>query len=289
MTTEIPAIDPSAPPVDPAIAAAAAIVDPAAGDPAAAGGDPAAPEPGAGDLGPGEPKGRGGRPPKWALERISEETARAQRAEEAARLEGEGRRNAEAIIERMRAGNSAEAQPNATPRAPDNEVIETRARQIAQESLNSEKIRTVIHSGIAKFPDWEDRAAILGAAGAATPEFVLDVVAVDPVNAHQILHQLSEDSQKAAHLAKMDPRTRTIELVKMSLAAQSTAAADPKPAEPKPSIPTPRTVSKAPAPAPAIEPGAAQTVDWRSDPNISDAEFSKQWDENAKKRSAARR
>ncbi len=277
MTTETPITEP-VPPVDPAVAAAAAAAANAPAEPPAPN-DPPAPEP-APPAAAADPAAverqhgnKGAKP--WFLQRIAEEA--------------EGRRQAEtraselqAMVDRQSRSPADPAAPPAPPRA-DDTTVETRARQIAQDSINGDKIRSVISAGVAKFPDWEQRAATLGAAGAATLDFVLDVVSVDPANAHEILHQLADDPERAAHLAKMDPRTRTIELVKMSLAAQGAAA--PKPAEPaKPAVP-PKSVSKAPAPPPPVEPGASQAVDWRSD-KATDADFSKGWDERQRERAS---
>ncbi len=271
MTTETTTTDPNPPPVDPAVAAAAAAsipadppADPAAADPAATAADPA-PEPAE------RQHGNKGKTP-WYLNRISEES--------------EARRQAEARAQELQAMlERKSADPAAPPPArADDATIETRARQIAQETINGEKIRNVISAGVSKFPDWDQRAATLGAAGAASPDFVLDVVSVDPANAHLILHQLADDPQKAAHLAKMDTRARTIELVKMSMAANQSApapAADPKPA------PAPKTVSKAPPPPPPVDPGASQTVDWRSD-KASDEDFSKGWEARMRERHGRR-
>lgn len=282
MTTEVLTNEPN-PPVDPAVAAAAsaasasneapAAVNPAANETPPA--DPAADPAAIAAIDPAEPKPHGNKGKKpWYLDRISEETRRAQEAEARAL-------NAEALLERSQTRNPADPAAPPAPRA-DESAIETRARQIADERVAGEKIQTVIRSGIAKFDDWDERAATLGAAGAATPDFVLDVVSVDPVNAHLILHQLADDPQKAARLAKMDTRSRTIELVKMSMAASPNAAPAPA-AEIKPAIP-PKAVSRAPAPPPPVDPGSAQAVDWRTDKNISDQEWSKRWDENAKAR-----
>lgn len=275
MTTET--LAPEVPPVDPAVAAAA-VVPPA--DPpapvAAEGGDAPPPAPPAEVTPPAEdpkPHGNKGRKP-WYLDRISEESEARRQAEERAR-------NAEALLERSRTAPAADPSATTQPPAHDETAIETRARQIAQETLNGEKIRGVVQSAVAKFDDWDTRAATLHAAGAASPDFVLDVVSVDPQNAHVILHALADDPQKAARLAKMDTRTRTIELVKMSMAASGNTA--PAPAEPPKPAPAPKTVSRAPAPPPPIEPAASQTIDWRSD-KASDAEFSKGWEENARKR-----
>ncbi len=279
MSTEAATLEPQTPPVDPAVVANA--TPPAANEPPPAppASDPPAPPPAeppiaaADDAAP-KPHGNKGRKP-WYLDRISEEADRA--------------RQAEARAEELRAQLARVATDPATPPPPaaDNEAIEARARQIAQETLNQEKIKTVVSAGISKFTDWDDRMATLGAAGAATPEFALDVHSVDPLHAHEILHALADDPQKASRLARMDTRTRTIELVKLSLAAQGKVA----PVQPteKPVVPAPRTVSRAPAPPPSVEPSTTTIVDWRTDPNISDQEWSKKWDENAKQRHAARR
>ncbi len=256
------------PPVDPAVAAAA--VDPPAPDPV--------PEPQPAEdpaPQPEEPRvhGNKGRKP-WYLDRISEESEARRQAESRAQ-------ELQAMLERAR--TAPDPANTAEPRATDD--VETRARQIAQEMSNKDKIRSVISAGVAKFQDWDERAATLGAAGAASPEFVLDVVSVDPINAHEILHQLADNPDKAAHLAKMDTRTRTIELVKMSLAATGTA---PKPAPTEKPVPAAKQVSKAPPPPPPVDPGASQVVDWRSD-KASDADFAKGWDENRKNRQGRRR
>lgn len=282
MTTETVTL-PDPPPVDPAVAAAAnpppadppAPVDPALETPPA----PAVADAPPADSGEPKPHGNKGRKP-WYLDRISEESEARRQAEERAR-------NAEALLERSQQRPPADpAAPPAAPRA-DESAVEARARQIAEDRLANDKIQSVIRAGIAKFGDWDQRAEMLGAVGAATPAFVLDVVSVDPQNAHLILHQLADDPQRAAHLAKMDTRSRTIELVKMSMAASQT---ETKPAAPtgeqKPPAP-PKAVSKAPPPPPPVEPGAAQSIDWRSD-KASDQEFSRGWEENMRKRHSRR-
>jgi hypothetical protein len=280
------------PPVDPAIAAAAAAaqtqtdppapVDPPNPDPAstAATTDPETP-PAPVD----KPHGNKGAKP-WFLQRISEESEARRQTEAQLEQEREARRNAETLLQRLQKGNGTDPATTTTTHPPaDESAIETRARQIAEERVNGEKIISVIQSGISKFNDWDDKMGVLSAVGAATPAFALDVHSVDPQNAHTILYQLAGDPEKAARLAKMDPRTRTIELVKMSMALQGEA--NPNPATAKPATPA-RQVSKAPPPPPPVEPGAAQQVDWRTDPKISDAEWSKQWEANARERANRR-
>lgn len=262
-----PAADPA--PVDPAVIANAdpapepAPIEPPVADPVVV----AEPEP------EPEPKvhGNKGRKP-WYLERISEETEGRRQAEERARA-------AEELALRLQKGNPDPS----TPQSKDTDaVVEARARQLADERLAGEKIHSVISAGLSKFDDWEEKAQMLGAVGAATPTFVLDVVAVDPANAHEILHNLAEDPQKAQRIAKMDSRSRTVELVKMSMAI---SGAEPQPTPKTDPKPAPKTVSKAPAPPPAIEPTTSQVVDWRSD-KASDEEFSKGWEETQRLRAA---
>ena len=209
---------------------------------------------------------------------ISEETQARQQAEERAR-------NAEALLERTQRSPTDPAAPVPPARA-DESAIEARARQLADERVDGEKIQSVIRSGLDKFPDdWDSRAEMLGAVGAASPAFVLDVVSVDPDNAHVILHQLADDPQKAARLAKMNTRNRTIELVKMSMALAPKT--ETPPAAAKPAAPS-KTMSKAPAPPPPVDPGASQVVDWRSD-KATDQDFSRGWEAQQRERAARRR
>lgn len=255
-----PVVDPQAPP--------AAAIDPVI--------DSAAPP--AADA-PVEPKPHGNKGKKpWYLDRISEETAARQAAEQVAR-------DATELAQRLQRTPPNAADP-ARPPAADEPAIEARARQIADERIAGSNIQSVISAGVGEFADWDERAATLGAAGAASPAFVLNVHAVDPLNAHKILHALSDDPAKAARLARMDSRSQTVELVKMSLAAQGAAAAPTN--EVKPAVP-PRTVSRAPAPPPPLEPGSTQVVDWRTDNKISDSEWSKRWDEDQRQKAASRR
>ena len=258
----VAAVDPNNPP--PAPTPDPAPTPAAAADPAIPGDPAAAPE--------GEPKpphGNTGKKP-WYMGRISEESERARRAE--AQLA-----EAQALLDRF--NKTPPADPKA-PRAPmsADADIETRARQLADEQLQNREIQRVIQKGVGHFTDWDSRAETLAAVGAATPAFVLDVVSVDPENAHLILHQLADNPDRASQLARMDGRTRTVELVKMSMALNPPSNGAPA----KPAAPA-KTVSKAPPPPPQIEPGASPSIDWRSD-KASDADFSKGWEENQAKR-----
>lgn len=264
----------AAAPADPAVIAAAdpAAGDPPAADPSPAAADPADPAAAAADpaTDPAKPHGNKGAKP-WFLARISEESERARIAEERAQA-------AEELAQRLQRNPADPAAPPAPART--DADVEARAQQIVAQR----QIGNVISEGVATFEDWDDRAAILGSAGAASPEFVMDVIGVDHKNAHKILHQLADNPAEAARIAKMDTRNRIAALVRISMTASGSTE---QPAPPKPAVP-PKTISRAPPPPPAIDPGSAQAVDWRSD-KVSDADFSKGWEENAAKRAAKRR
>lgn len=264
-----PAPEPAA--GDPPAAPAAGEAPPAGDPPAVEDVDPPAP---GGDDPPARVHGNTGRKP-WYNVRISEESEARRRAERE-------RDDYKAMIERLQGGA---ADPNAPP-APRNPADDdARVTQRAAEIVAQQQIQTVISKGVEKFEDWDDRVEVLGSAGAASPEFVMDVISVDPDNAHAILHQLSEDPERAARLAKMNSRARTIELVKMSMSTKQPGA---KPAAAAPAAPVPpKSVSRAPAPPPPVEPGSSPAVDWRSD-KVSDADFSAGWEENQRKRAARR-
>jgi hypothetical protein len=106
----------------------------------------------------------------------------------------------------------------------------------------------VVSKGVQEFTaaEWQEKSEILAALGAATPEFVQDVIAVDPTNAHRIIFALANDPSKAADLASMNVRQRTAELTRMSMAEQAKNPPAAK-TEPAPTV-VKTTVSKAPAP-----------------------------------------
>lgn len=261
----------------------AAVTDPPAGDPPVVvppvAGDPPASDPPAADP----PASK--QPPKWALDRISEETARREQAEQRAR-------DAEALAARLQASRApdpanpdpAPARPPATAAPANIDALvdaETTRRELNRES-------TAIRSaGITEYgPGFADTLRVLHAVGAVEDAIVLDLAAVDRTNAHKILATLAADPEKAASFAQLDSRRRIAEITRMSDALKTPpAAVDPKTPAP-PAVP-PKTVSKAPAPPPPVDPSAVKSVDWRDD-KTSDAEFSKGWDENFKKRSARR-
>jgi hypothetical protein len=159
----------------------------------------------------------------------------------------------------LQAERQAPPDPNAPPPArepaprvaapveqPD--IAEAVRREVDSREV-TKSINNVIGKGVAEYTQaqWDEKSNILAALGAATPEFVQDVIAVDPANAHRIIFALAEDPGKAADLASMNVRQRTAELTRMSMAEQ---VKNPPAAKIEPAAPAaPKTpVSKAPAP-----------------------------------------
>lgn len=199
----------------------------------------------------------------WFLKRISSEA-------EARRIAETERDNYKAIVERLQAGSDAPATPPAS-NAPE---FQTAVQQEAAKLLFEQDRQTLIAAGRKEFGSgaFNDIASILGAAGAASVDFIQDVMAVDKPNAHKILATLAQDPERAASLAEMDPRRRTAELTRISMAANATTA---PPVAPKaPTAPTTKQVSRAPAPPPPVEPSSTKSVPWYSD-EASDADFDK--------------
>ncbi len=217
----------------------------------------------------------------WYLERISQESARAQDA--AAKLVAAERRaaDAEALAERLRLGSdqTQRQEPQQRTHEPDRQAEirrEAFALRLAEDSME------VRNRGIAEYgASFVESLGILQAVGAVTDDFVSDVLAVDKSNAHKIFDQIAKDPERAATLAAMSSRQRIAELTRMSVASTVASTAVPAPV---PAATTPqKTVSKAPAPPPRIEPTASQVKDWRLD-SSSDEEFDRGFDEMIKNR-----
>jgi hypothetical protein len=257
-------------PLDPATIAAAG--DPPAPDPQP---DPAAPP--AGDP---DPKPDGRKNP-WYLKRIADEAEARRQAEQRAT-------DAEALAARLQAAGKDPAAADPKTPAQQPRDFDAAVRTETQRLRMQDDSAAVRDAGLKEFgTDFNQTLGILTAIGATNDDMVLDLLAVDKANAHKILANLAKDPEKAASLVGMDSRRRIAELTRMADAIAP--AAKPVPADPKaPVVPPAKQVSKAPAPAPPVDPSASKTVDWRSDA-ASDAEFSKGWDDNIAKRANTRR
>lgn len=277
MDPEIQEVDPNAN-VDPGASAAAA-------DAGAAGAD-AQQQQDQGADGAAKPHGNAGKTP-WYMARIHEETNKARAAEERATQEARRAADAEALLARMQSGAKPDGQPQPAaqpqPRAAvPQDQYQHDVRAGAEQLRFYENTNEVKQAGFAQFgTGFGAVLETLTAVGATSNDFVYDVLSVDKANAHVIFDTLAKDPERAAALVNMNPRARIAELTRMTMtdakpAAQSQGQQQAKPA----------SISKAPAPKPAIEPSApASETDWL-DPakldNMTEAEanamFSRNWD-----------
>ena len=131
---------------------------------------------------------------------------------------------------------------------------------------------------------WVDAVNALNAYGVNSADFVSSVIEIDRAKAHEIMHAIAQDGEKAIALANMSPARRIAEITRMAMAP----ATEKTPAVEPPKTPVvAKTVSRAPAPPPPVDPSASKVVDWRSD-DASDDDFTKGFNEMMTKRSARR-
>lgn len=177
--------------------------------------------------------------------------------------------------------------PPAPQRTESTPVPDAEIDRRAEYKLFLRDVEAVRGRGNTQYGDeFNENVKALSAYGADNDQFVQDVFAADQTNAHVLLHTLAHDAQKAISLVGMDSKRRIAELTRMSIAAAAPVAINV--VDPAPKAPAPKsTVSRAPAPAPALTPSASRVVDWRSDAS-SDEEFDKGFWENQKKRSVRR-
>lgn len=161
--------------------------------------------------------------------------------------------------------------PPSTQTVDDPRVLEAARRLRFNDDVNVLRSNFIAHAGQQGF---NDALSVLNATGAASDEFVGNVIAVDRTNAHLILEKLSRDPEKAARIAAMSGAQQIAELTRMSMAPTE------KPVEKNALNTTPPTksVSKAPPPPPPVSPGGKKAVDWRSDESSED-EFQRGWEE----------
>jgi hypothetical protein len=138
-------------------------------------------------------------------------------------------------------------------------------------------------AGMAKFPDFQATLGVLEALGVTNNQVILDLLSADKANAHIILDQLAKSPEKATAIASMDQPRRIAEFIRM--APVTAAAAKTEPAAP--TAQPARTVSRAPAPPPPVDPGTKKELPPYAD-ELSDEDFTAQFNERMAKRSARR-
>lgn len=222
-------------------------------------------------------------PPKWALDRISEETRKRQDADQRAQAAERRAAEAEALASRIQSGETS-SQSVPTNIQQDQPEFKTAVQQAAAAQRFHEETLKVRSAGFTQYgASFQESLQVLSALGATSDDFVSDVLAVDKSNAHILLETLAKDPERAVALTNMDSRSRIAELTRLTMA--NTAK--------KPDIitetnPAPvRQVSKAPAPAPIVQPSATKTIDGYAD-EATDEQFTAQFNARMKERTARR-
>lgn len=184
------------------------------------------------------------------------------------------------LAERLQAGDTKTSPPdNQRSQQVDPELV----RREAQRQRFLEDVNDLKSKGLGQFGQaFNETINTLTATGAATDDFVADVMAVDKANAHILLATIAKDPERAVALAQMNSRQRIAELTRMTMAPASTNDNKTTPTTPK------TTVSRAPAPPPPLNPGGKKAVDWRAD-DASDDEFDAGFREMMERRHANNR
>ncbi len=265
------------------VEAAAEIPDPNALAPQAEPATPPVETPQDSPEAPEQAHGNKGRQP-WYMDRIAQNQRKADEARAEADAALRRAQTAEEMLARATTQDPAARAPAAARAQSDPQEFQNAVRQQAQADRFMEDVNRVRNEGFAKFPnEFAHAIDAAGAVGLGRPDVLADLFAVDPVNAHEILYALTREDnlERAAALAEMDPRRRIAEFTRMSDAAKKGATVTTTTTTPA------KVVSKAPAPAPRIEPSTTRTVDWRAD-ETDDATFNAGFDEMMAKRRARR-
>jgi hypothetical protein len=220
-------------------------------------------------------KAKGQKAPKWALERLAEET----RAKQALAVEleherAEKRRLAE-LTERLQAagkdgkdGAAAAATKPPVPAIPA-ERFDAEVQRRAEQLLFTQDCNAVAAAGHAAFPDFGETLGILNAVGATSDEFLQDIIATDKAAAPALMRELAANPERAKQLVTMSSRQRVAELVRMSIPLGRNKASVPS---------VGNVLSRAPTPKAAVS-GQASRDEGGLNDTIGDEEFSRRWDD----------
>ncbi len=237
----------------------------------------------AADAGAAAPVAKPSKAPKWAMDRIAEETeAKRQARQRAEKLEAE-KQALEQLVEHLKKGSGGAASSgDATAQtqtidtaatrvaAPpvDTKAIEERVRNEIRSEVQREQFdkdcNTIFANGTAEFKDFGDAVRVLQGAGVMQDDFLLDVLAADRENAHKIIHQLAEAPEEAIGLIRLSSRDRLAKLVRMASAA--------------PVKPAPKKESNAPAPIGKTVAAVASQDEGDLSDDVSDDTWSQRFD-----------
>lgn len=193
-------------------------------------------------------------PLRVLLQRVGEEKTKRQRETEGREAAERRATEAEALAERLARGEKPDglkAPVRPAPVGSEDAEIDRRAEQ----KLFLRDVEAVRDNGVRQYgAAFNETIRALAAVGADSDDFVRQVMAVDPANAHMVLTNLAQDLERTVALVGMNPTRRVMELTKMAMAGtddekRPTLAAVPAP---KPAAPA-KGVSRAPAPPPLVE------------------------------------
>lgn len=221
---------------------------------------------------------------------LSQQRARAREAEAA---RDEHRRKLEEAHEQIRRlqNPGAPAQRPAQPTADADRLaseVEARAARLAFER----DARQISEAGLSRFGQerWGSTVAIMESLGLNNQDFVNAVIEVTGrERAHEVFRSIADDPQRAATIAAMSPYKRVAEIMKVAdiPKGETSRAAGDRPAGETRAAAEPRRVSRAPNPPPRLEGANSTQKPWWDD-TVSDAEFSRGFDENARTRHGRR-
>jgi hypothetical protein len=212
-------------------------------------------------------------------------TQRTRRREAEERVAQVARENADlrAMVERLSKGQAPQDLPRS--QQPQPQFDPATVDRMAEYKLFLRDVENLRARGTSQYgAEFTNTIRNLGAIGADQDPFVHSVLAVGGDKAHELLHELAQDIDKTVGLVNMRPEHRIAELTRMTMKAQQAAPAASEAAKP---TAIGRGVSKAPAPAPALNSSTTKTIDWRDD-KVSDAEFSRGFNEMMQKRRSGR-
>ena len=193
--------------------------------------------------------------------------------------------DAKALAERLQANKQPETPAPVIPRAPSSDDDVTRRAA----ELNFERdAQLVSESGHKAYgPEWVEAVNALNAYGVNSVEFVGDVMDIDRGKAHEIMHAIAQDGEKAIALAAMPRARRIAEIARIAMAS----APESKPVDPTPVKASAKGISRAPAPPPPVQSSASKTVDYRAADadKMSDAEWNAAYNADQPSREARAR
>lgn len=208
--------------------------------------------------------------PKWAINRINEETNKRKQLEEE--------------ITRLRAGSQKPQDgdgDDGAPQQPPEDAVTQRARQLLEQEKYQQTFNSWDERGRSDFGASEFRDACSFVASLATPQQAQSLVnnVIDPdivPDGHKVIMELAGDPDELTKVLNMPPHKQAVFLARMASEMSKTTEAP---------APAPKPISKAPPPVAPVG-GKAQASVRLDDPNVGMDEFASKFlkDLGARKR-----